>query len=221
MTIATWRGSCARASSISWASSVRLAGRWSSVERARSTEVIRPRGSPVPCACPRGRPRPSSGRSPSGAAPARAAPSSTPMSPSRSALLISSATSRRWLRISTRASSMRLWTSLTRSLRRSSVSVGMLRRTTVPSTLGVRPTSLLRIAFSIAPERAAVPRLDDDRVCLGHADAGQLVERRLKCRSTRPGCVRPARWLRGRCEWRPDRARAPRSRGPSARLHRA
>ena len=37
-------------------------------------EVIRPRGSPVPCACRRARPRRSSGRSPSGAAPSRAAP---------------------------------------------------------------------------------------------------------------------------------------------------
>jgi hypothetical protein len=39
----------------------------------------------------------------------------------------------------------------TRSLRRSSVSGGMLSRTTVPSTFGVRPMSLFVIAFSIAP----------------------------------------------------------------------
>ena len=54
------------------------------------------------------------------------------------------------LRISIRASSIRLWTLFTMSLRRSSVSGGMLRRTSVPSTFGVRPMSLLRIAFSIA-----------------------------------------------------------------------
>ena len=46
---------------------------------------------------------------------------------------------------------MRLWTTLTSSLRRSSVSGGMLSRTTVPSTLGIRPISLLVMAFSIAP----------------------------------------------------------------------
>ncbi len=37
------------------------------------------------------------------------------------------------------------------SLRRSSVSGGMLRRTTVPSTFGMRPMSDFMIAFSIAP----------------------------------------------------------------------
>ena len=59
--------------------------------------------------------------------------------------------SRRMFRISTRASSIRLWTDLTMSRRRSSVSGGMLSRTTAPSTFGMSPMSLFWIAFSIAP----------------------------------------------------------------------
>ena len=38
----------------------------------------------------------------------------------------------------------------------------MLSRTTVPSTFGIRPMSLFWMAFSMAPEHAAVPGLDDD-----------------------------------------------------------
>src|SRR6185312_1962375 len=58
--------------------------------------------------------------------------------------------SRRTLRIATRPSSARLRTTLTRSLRRSSVSSGTTSRTTLPSFDGVRPTSDSLIAFSIA-----------------------------------------------------------------------
>ena len=59
--------------------------------------------------------------------------------------------SRRTLRIATRPSSATPWTTLTISRRRSSVSSGICRRITLPSLLGVRPTSDSWIAFSIAP----------------------------------------------------------------------
>src|SRR5271166_33568 len=58
--------------------------------------------------------------------------------------------SRRTLRIATRPSSARLRTTLTSSRRRSSVSSGIARRTTLPSLEGFRPTSDSLIAFSIA-----------------------------------------------------------------------
>ena len=40
--------------------------------------------------------------------------------------------------------------------------------------------SLLVIAFSMADEHRPVPRLDDDEVRIRRADAGQLVQRRLR-----------------------------------------
>ena len=100
-------------------------------------------------------------------------------SPSRSSFLRSSAASRRMFRISTRASSIRLWTTLTRSLRRSSVSGGMFSRTTVPSTFGTSPMSLFWIAFSIAPRTLRSHGWMTIWCGFGNADPGQLVERRL------------------------------------------
>ena len=50
----------------------------------------------------------------------------------------------------------------------------------MPSTFGMRPMSLFMIAFSIAPEDAPVPGLDDDLVRLRDADRRQLVERRRR-----------------------------------------
>ena len=58
-------------------------------------------------------------------------------------------TSRRMLRIATRPSSARLRTTLTSSLRRSSVSSGTCRRMIWPSLFGVSPTSDSRIARSM------------------------------------------------------------------------
>ncbi len=58
--------------------------------------------------------------------------------------------SRRMLRTATRPSSASLWTSLTRSRRRSSVSAGMGRRMTLPSLLGLSPRSDSMMAFSTA-----------------------------------------------------------------------
>jgi hypothetical protein len=58
-------------------------------------------------------------------------------------------TSRRMLRTATLPCSAMPWTTLTSSLRRSSVSSGMLSRMTLPSLFGVRPTSDSRMAFSI------------------------------------------------------------------------
>ena len=46
-------------------------------------------------------------------------------------------------------------------------------------------------------EDAAVPRLDDDLVRLRDADAGQLVERRLRAVVLAPGAAPPARSRRG------------------------
>ena len=60
-------------------------------------------------------------------------------------------TSRRTLRTAILPSSATPWTTLTISRRRSSVSSGICRRMTLPSLLGVSPTSDSRIAFSIAP----------------------------------------------------------------------
>ncbi len=54
----------------------------------------------------------------------------------------------------------------------------MFSRTTVPSLLGVMPTSLFWMAFSIAPRTPRSQGWIDDRGRLGHADAGQLVQRR-------------------------------------------
>ena len=56
--------------------------------------------------------------------------------------------SRRTLRTATLASSVYLRATLTSSLRRSSVSGGMLMRMMRPSLTGVRPRSDLRMAFS-------------------------------------------------------------------------
>ena len=58
-------------------------------------------------------------------------------------------TSRRMLRTATRPSSATPWTTLTSSLRRSSVSSGIWRRMTLPSLDGVRPRSDSMTAFSI------------------------------------------------------------------------
>ena len=68
---------------------------------------------------------------------------------------------------------------LTRSRRRSSVRTGMFSRTTVPSTFGVSPMSLLSDRLLDGAEDAPIPGLDDDLVRLRNADPGQLVERRL------------------------------------------
>ena len=57
--------------------------------------------------------------------------------------------SRRMLRTATLAASPFFLTSLTSSLRRSSVSSGNTRRITLPSLLGFNPRSEVRIAFSI------------------------------------------------------------------------
>ena len=57
--------------------------------------------------------------------------------------------SRRMFRIATRPSSASWWTTFTSSLRRSSVSSGIVRRIRFPSLDGVRPRSDSRIAFSI------------------------------------------------------------------------
>src|SRR5437588_126637 len=66
------------------------------------------------------------------------------------AFLISSSTSRRMLRLWTRTSSAIFFASFTSSLRRSSVSGGIGRRTSLPSFVGVRPRSEARIAFSMS-----------------------------------------------------------------------
>ena len=113
--------------------------------------ATRPPGPPVPSPRRRGRPPRCGGRSCAGGSRAGDGRRRSRPSPSRSSFLSWSAPSRRRFRISTRASSIRLWTTLTRSLRRSSVSGGMFSRTTVPSTLGISPMSLLGIAFSMAP----------------------------------------------------------------------
>src|SRR5437879_4839828 len=66
------------------------------------------------------------------------------------AFLISSSTSRRMLRMWTLTSSAIFFASFTSSLRRSSVSGGIGRRTSLPSFVGVRPRSEARIAFSMS-----------------------------------------------------------------------
>ena len=141
-------------------------------------EPLRPPGSPVPSRDPGDRPRRRTGRSSSGAISSWRWTSSAPAVPSRSSFLSRSAASRRGLRTSTRASSIRLWTTRTRSLRRSSVSGGMFRRTTVPSTLGMRPMSLLVMAFSIAPRTPRSQGWMTIWCGSGTLMPGELVERR-------------------------------------------
>ena len=77
-----------------------------------------------------------------------------------SALSLSLA-SRRTLRMATRASSGELAHRLGELLARSSVSVGMVSRITLPSLAGVSPRSDFWMAFSIALICGRVPRLDD------------------------------------------------------------
>src|SRR5262245_1675359 len=76
--------------------------------------------------------------------------SSLPASPSFSILSSVCLAWRRMLRIATRPSSAFVLASLMYSLRRSSVSSGITRRSTVPSLAGLTPRSESRIAFSIA-----------------------------------------------------------------------
>ncbi|GAT37679.1 ribosome recycling factor [Listeria monocytogenes] len=64
----------------------------------------------------------------------------------------SSLASRRMLRTATFASSASFFTSLTNSLRRSSVNCGIDKRSTEPSLFGVKPKSDFKIAFSISPK---------------------------------------------------------------------
>ena len=141
--------------------------------------------------------------------------SSVPTSPSRSSFLSSSAASRRRLRISTRASSIRLWTTRTRSLRRSSVSGGMFEPDDRAVDVRHQPDVALGDRLLDGAQDAAVPRLDDDLVRLGDADPGQLVERRRRCRSSRHGCARRAPSRRGRSGCPGSRAPWPRPRDPS------
>jgi hypothetical protein len=70
-----------------------------------------------------------------------------------SILSMASLVERRILRMATRPSSIRLRTCLDSSSRRSSVSDGISRRMMLPSLVGIRPSSEVMIAFSIA-ERA-------------------------------------------------------------------
>ena len=88
--------------------------------------------------------------------------------------------SRRTLRTATRPSSARWRTTLTSSLRRSSVSCGIGRRMSLPSFDGVRPRSDSWIARSIALHRARVVRLHGEQARLGHVDRRELVERRRR-----------------------------------------
>ena len=83
--------------------------------------------------------------------------------------------SRRMLRIATFASSPSPCTTLARSLRRSSVSAGMLRRITVPAVFGVRPRSEARIAFSTGPT-----------ICFSH---GVMVIERASVTATLATCA--------------------------------
>ncbi len=69
----------------------------------------------------------------------RRSPSSSPISPSLTALSMVSLALRRMLRTATLPSSALPLASLTYSLRRSSVSSGMVRRMTLPSRLGLCP----------------------------------------------------------------------------------
>ena len=111
----------------------------------------RPRGPPAPWPCRRDRPRRSSGRSPSGGLQLAMAPRRRRSRRRARGLDVVDAPrgggcgSRPW------PPPCACGRSFTISLRRSSVSGGMFRRTTVPSTFGVRPMSLLRMAFSMAP----------------------------------------------------------------------
>ena len=178
MMIATCRGrsSAGRKAASSGPPRARSAGRRSGGPvGARAT---RPRGPPAPWLSRGGRPRRCAGPSSSGGLRPGDATRPVPTFPSRSSRFRWSLASRRMLRISTRASSMRLWTTLTSSLRRSSVNGGMLSRTTAPSTFGTSPMSLFVMAFSMAPN-APVPGLDDDLV-----GSGTLM---------------PASWLSGVC----------------------
>jgi len=87
---------------------------------------------------------------------------------------------------------MRLWTTLTRSRRRSSVRGGILSRTTVPSTLGVRPMSLLRIAFRW--HRARPGPHGWMTIWWGSGtEMPASCEGGWACRSTRHGCARRGR----------------------------
>ena len=120
-----------------------------------------PRRSPRPSSS-RGRPRRRSSRRPP-----RAAPSM-------------SSASWRALRMATLHSSPYLRAIFTNSLRRSSVSGGSGMRTRSPSTCGLSPRSLSRMAFSTALTWRLVPRLDREEARLGHVDVRHLRERRRR-----------------------------------------
>ena len=85
--------------------------------------------------------------------------------------------SRRTLRTATRPSSAMCLTTFTYSLRRSSVSGGNARRMTVPSLLGAMPEVAVADGLLDGAHRVAVVGPDDEQPGLGHAEAGQLLER--------------------------------------------
>ena len=104
--------------------------------------------------------------------------SSAPTSPLSTSSLRWWIASRRTLRTATRPSSAMWRTTLTSSLRRSSVSCGIGRRMILPSFDGVRPRSDSWIAFSIVLDRARVERLDRQHARLRDVDRRELPERR-------------------------------------------
>ena len=99
-----------------------------------------------------------------------------------------------------RPSSAMCRTTFTSSLRRSSVSSGIARRISLPSLFGVRPRSDSMIAFSIALIEDLSYGWIDQQPRLGRVDRRELLERRLRRRSSRPstrsssaGLARPVR----------------------------
>ena len=129
--------------------------------------------------------------------------SSEPASPSFFSSRRSCITSRRMLRTATRPSSATPWTTLTSSLRRSSVSSGICRRITLPSLEGVRPRSDSITAFSIAEIEDLSYGRHGQQAGVGRGHLRELLERRLGAvvvddRGGRAGAAR-----RGRCaRWR-------------------
>ena len=113
-----------------------------------------------------------------------------------------------WLRSATLPSSAMCLTTFTSSLRRSAVSGGKLRRIAWPSLRRVEAEVGLLDRLLDGPDRRLVVRRDEQLAGLGDREAGELLQRRPRCRSSRPGSSRRAPARPGRCGSTANSARA-------------